>query len=76
MNFRSSLFTSILFYFVFSFNLFGQKNYVAGYIITNNNDTLKGLINDFNSGRDPRSIQFLNSGSVTVITYSNSIKKI
>ncbi len=46
------------FLFFFADELAAQTNYVAGYVITHQNDTLKGFIDDRNWEKNPESIRF------------------
>ena len=46
--------------FLFGTSAFGQKNYVPGYLILPQGDTLRGLVDDQNWERNPRVINFKN----------------
>ena len=59
------------FLFLFADELLAQTNYVAGYVITHQDDTLKGFIDDRNWEKNPESIRFKQDlHSETFATYT------
>src|ERR1700749_4494076 len=60
---------------VFPAVIFAQSNYHPGYVIKNNGDTLKGLVNYREWAYSPLSIEFKTAASSSVIEFNpRSIK--
>lgn len=61
------------FFFCFLTILHAQNNYKPGYLISNNNDTIRGLINLRINKMNSKACQFKQTEEDDVITYSPGI---
>jgi hypothetical protein len=69
------IFVTLTFVFIL-LNVFAQKNFSVGYIITNTNEKIEGEINDLDWRINPSSIEFRKNSQSSVISYSaNSINE-
>ncbi|MDP4238606.1 MAG: hypothetical protein Q8904_03930 [Bacteroidota bacterium] len=59
----------VLFGLIFSLFVFSQENFIPGYIIQQNGDTVKGLINYLNWEKNPNQISFKETKSSNIKEY-------
>jgi hypothetical protein len=73
---KNSLFILLIFtFFALQCNTYAQENFIKGFVISSNGDTLRGLINYKNWEKNPRLVQFKIGNNDTKKSYSpNDIK--
>lgn len=63
-------FSVLLFFFFISFQVQGQASFLPGYVLTNNNDTLKGYVDFRNNDKNSKKCAFKLNETDDVVTYS------